>query len=67
MSDKTVTDAEKAEILRLHNEKRSLVATGGEERGRPGPQHRAANMMELVIYVHTRTFSFALIRITRTS
>ena len=32
----------------LHNQKRMHIANGLEERGDPGPQPSAANMMELV-------------------
>ena len=34
----------------LHNQKRMHIANGLEERGDPGPQPSAANMMELVSF-----------------
>ena len=35
-------------IMNMHNSVRSLVATGNERRGRPGPQPTAANMKQMV-------------------
>jgi hypothetical protein len=44
-----VSDNEERElILRLHNQLRAKIANGLEERGDPGPQPTAANMMEMV-------------------
>ncbi|XP_042225482.1 uncharacterized protein LOC121868707 isoform X2 [Homarus americanus] len=43
-----VTNTEKKNILQVHNEFRNKVARGEEERGSPGPQPSAANMLELV-------------------
>ena len=40
--------SEKEHIVKLHNELRSKVANGKEERGIDGPQPRAANMRQLV-------------------
>jgi len=35
----------------MHNSVRSLVATGNERRGRPGPQPTASNMKQMVIII----------------
>lgn len=43
-----VSDAEKAEIIKLHNEYRQKLANGQEKRGRPGPQPQAADMEQMV-------------------
>ena len=43
-----VSEAEREEIVELHNQFRALLARGGERRGRPGPQPPAANMKEMV-------------------
>ena len=43
-----VTDAEKAEIVRVHNELRAKLANGKESRGSPGPQPAAADMEQMV-------------------
>ena len=40
--------SEKEHIVKLHNELRSKVANGKEDRGIDGPQPRATNMRELV-------------------
>ena len=40
----------------LHNQKRMHIANGLEERGDPGPQPSAANMMELVSLRFMKTF-----------
>ena len=37
-------------VMDLHNQKRMHIANGLEERGDPGPQPSAANMMELVSF-----------------
>ena len=42
-----VTAAEKAQIVSLHNKKRSQVANGQEARGSSGPQPPAADMLEM--------------------
>jgi len=42
-----IGEAEKSQILDLHNQLRSNVAIGLELRGRPGPQKSASNMMQL--------------------
>ena len=46
--ERGLSDAEREEVVRLHNEKRSFIARGLEKRGDPGPQPPAANMMQLV-------------------
>nr|P35786.1 RecName: Full=Venom allergen 5; AltName: Full=Allergen Ves s V; AltName: Full=Antigen 5; Short=Ag5; AltName: Full=Cysteine-rich venom protein; Short=CRVP; AltName: Allergen=Ves s 5 [Vespula squamosa] len=43
-----VTQAEKQEILKIHNDFRNKVARGLETRGNPGPQPPAKNMNNLV-------------------
>ncbi|CAL4062323.1 unnamed protein product [Meganyctiphanes norvegica] len=43
-----ISDDEKIEILKLHNDLRSQVALGQEQRGAPGPQPEGANLRELV-------------------
>ena len=43
-----VTAAEKAEIVRAHNEYRATLANGRERRGKPGPQPPAADMQQMV-------------------
>ena len=43
-----LSQAEKDEILRVHNELRSKLASGLENRGRPGPQPSAADMEMMV-------------------
>ena len=43
-----VTAAEKAEIVRAHNEYRARLANGRERRGKPGPQPPAADMQQMV-------------------
>ena len=35
----------------LHNGLRAKLARGEEIRGQPGPQPRAANMMQMVIFI----------------
>jgi len=42
-----ISDEDKNIIVDLHNQLRSRVALGLEQRGRPGPQKSAANMMQL--------------------
>ena len=42
-----LTDEERIRVTRLHNERRAFIANGLEQRGNPGPQPSAANMMEL--------------------
>ncbi|XP_076759286.1 venom allergen 5-like [Xylocopa sonorina] len=42
------TNAEKNEIVRIHNSLRGYVAAGKETRGNPGPQPRAYNMKTMV-------------------
>ena len=58
--NRDLTPDEKMLVMDLHNQKRMHIANGLEERGDPGPQPSAANMMELVslnqftyIYVFT--------------
>ena len=41
-------DEERDLILKFHNQLRAKIANGLEERGDPGPQPTAANMMEMV-------------------
>ena len=43
-----VDDRARQSILQAHNTLRSLVASGGEQRGAPGPQPPASNMQILV-------------------
>ena len=43
-----VTAAEKAQIVRAHNEYRAKLANGQERRGKPGPQPPAADMQQMV-------------------
>ena len=43
-----VSQAEKDEIVRVHNEFRSRLASGRERRGRPGPQPSATDMEQMV-------------------
>ena len=43
-------DAERDLIVSLHNQLRAKIANGLEDKGNPGPQFAAANMMELVRY-----------------
>jgi len=43
-----VTEEEKRIILDTHNKYRALIASGGEKRGRPGPQPPAADMKQMV-------------------
>ena len=42
-----LTQQEKNQVLDLHNKLRSRVATGSEQRGVPGPQPEAGDMLEL--------------------
>ncbi len=49
--ERGLTDEERIEVVRLHNEKRAFLANGMEMRGDPGPQPMAANMMEMVIFL----------------
>ena len=46
--NRNLTEDEKMLVMDLHNQKRMHIANGLEERGDPGPQPPAANMMELV-------------------
>ena len=46
--NRDLTPDEKMLVMDLHNQKRMHIANGLEERGDPGPQPSAANMMELV-------------------
>ena len=48
MLNRDLTPDEKMLVMDLHNQKRMHIANGLEERGDPGPQPSAANMMELV-------------------
>ena len=48
MLNRDLTPDEKMLVTDLHNQKRMHIANGLEERGDPGPQPSAANMMELV-------------------
>ncbi|CAB4068076.1 CRISP [Lepeophtheirus salmonis] len=48
ISREVMSQAERNEIVNLHNQARSKVALGKETRGRNGPQPPAANMFELV-------------------
>ena len=41
---------EKRQAMDLHNGLRAKLARGEEIRGQPGPQPRAANMMQMVIF-----------------
>ncbi len=41
-------DVERELIVSLHNQLRAKIANGLEDRGNPGPQSTAANMMEMV-------------------
>ena len=43
-----LTAAEKAQIVRAHNEYRAKLANGKERRGKPGPQPPAADMQQMV-------------------
>jgi len=43
-----VSEQDAAVIVATHNQQRSTVALGNERRGTPGPQPKAANMMEMV-------------------
>jgi hypothetical protein len=43
-----VSEAEKSEVVRLHNQLRAKVANGLEVSGLAGPQPPAADMLELV-------------------
>ncbi|CAL4060377.1 unnamed protein product, partial [Meganyctiphanes norvegica] len=43
-----VTDEEKEQILKVHNDYRALVASGDEKRGNPGPQPSGSNIKELL-------------------
>ncbi len=45
-----ISDEEKANIVKLHNDLRSNVALGNEKRGKDGAQPAAANMMALVTF-----------------
>ena len=45
-----VSQAEKDEIVRVHNEFRSRLASGRERRGRPGPQPPATDMEQMVSF-----------------
>ena len=44
-----ITNQDRQEIVRVHNELRSEIANGRERRGKPGPQPPAANMEQMVI------------------
>ncbi len=46
--ERGLSPSEREEVVRLHNERRAFIANGLEARGDPGPQPKAANMMELV-------------------
>ena len=48
-----ITNQDRQEIVRVHNELRSEIANGRERRGKPGPQPPAANMEQMVISFHT--------------
>ena len=48
-----ITNQDRQEIVRVHNELRSEIANGRERRGKPGPQPPAANMEQMVIYFGT--------------
>jgi len=52
-----VPPADRKLIMHLHNSLRQLVATGGERRGRPGPQPQGANMREMVRKLQNEIFS----------
>ena len=43
-----VDDGHRQVILQAHNSLRSLIASGQETRGRPGPQPPASNMQYMV-------------------
>jgi len=43
-----VDERQRQSILQAHNALRSLVASGAELRGRPGPQPAASNMQVMV-------------------
>jgi len=45
-----MTDEDRTNIVNAHNALRSKVALGNEEKGKDGPQPKAANMMALVIF-----------------
>jgi hypothetical protein len=47
-----ITNQDRQEIVRVHNELRSEIANGRERRGKPGPQPPAANMEQMVISFH---------------
>jgi len=42
-----ITNQDRQEIVRVHNELRSEIANGRERRGKPGPQPPAANMEQM--------------------
>ena len=44
----SITNNDKATILKVHNDLRRKVARGLEIKGNPGPQPGASNMRELV-------------------
>ena len=57
--NRDLTPDEKMLVMDLHNQKRMHIANGLEERGDPGPQPSAANMMELVsLKLYESVFSF---------
>ena len=57
--NRDLTPDEKMLVMDLHNQKRMHIANGLEERGDPGPQPSAANMMELVgLKLHESVFHF---------
>ena len=48
VSVRGVEDRNRQIILQTHNNLRSIVASGQESRGRPGPQPQASNMQIMV-------------------
>ena len=50
-----ITNQDRQEIVRVHNELRSEIANGRERRGKPGPQPPAANMEQMVISFHNNS------------
>lgn len=54
VSRRGVEDKNRQVILDAHNALRSIVASGQESRGRPGPQPQASNM-QIMVGWHTHT------------
>jgi len=46
-----VSNADKAEIIRVHNELRAKIALGQESFGKPGPQPPASDMETIVSFI----------------